>query len=234
MDNYQKVEQLVNKAGCSYEDAKAALEACGWDMLDAVISLEREGKVNKNIYGGGYAGEVGQTLVYIKETEGQKGTIKIEGNVFGGGEGITATVHERTKVEISLNINQTVEETLVDTESITEVSSGESACRVEKEEGYSYINGSVYGGGDLGQIGKGIIDTSNNTATISEEGRTEVKVENGYIGGSVFGGGNAAATGAAGVNDSVATVNIVGGTIYGNVYGGANTSIVYGRTQCKI
>ena len=47
MDNYQKVEQLVNKAGCSYEDAKAALEACGWDMLDAVISLEREGKVNK-------------------------------------------------------------------------------------------------------------------------------------------------------------------------------------------
>ena len=47
MDNYQKVEQLVNKAGCSYEDAKAALEACEWDMLDAVISLEREGKVNK-------------------------------------------------------------------------------------------------------------------------------------------------------------------------------------------
>ena len=47
MDNYQKVEQLVNKAGCSYEDAKVALEACGWDMLDAVISLEREGKVNK-------------------------------------------------------------------------------------------------------------------------------------------------------------------------------------------
>ena len=47
MDNYQKVEQLVNKAGCSYEDAKAALEGCGWDMLDAVISLEREGKINK-------------------------------------------------------------------------------------------------------------------------------------------------------------------------------------------
>ena len=47
MDNYQKVEQLVNKAGCTYEDAKAALEECGWDMLDAVISLEREGKVKK-------------------------------------------------------------------------------------------------------------------------------------------------------------------------------------------
>ena len=47
MDNYQKVEQLVNKAGCSYEEAKAALEACEWDMIDAIISLEREGKVKK-------------------------------------------------------------------------------------------------------------------------------------------------------------------------------------------
>ena len=47
MDNYQKVEQLVNKTGCSYEDAKAALEASGWDMLDAVIGLEREGKIAK-------------------------------------------------------------------------------------------------------------------------------------------------------------------------------------------
>ena len=47
MDNYQKVEQLVNKTGCSYEDAKKALENSGWDMLDAVIGLEREGKVNK-------------------------------------------------------------------------------------------------------------------------------------------------------------------------------------------
>lgn len=47
MDNYQKVEQLVNKAGCSYEEAKAALEACEWDMLDAVISLEKEGKIVK-------------------------------------------------------------------------------------------------------------------------------------------------------------------------------------------
>ena len=47
MDNYQKVEQLVSKAGCSYEDARAALEGCEWDMLDAVISLERDGKISK-------------------------------------------------------------------------------------------------------------------------------------------------------------------------------------------
>ena len=47
MENYQKVEQLVNKVGCSYEDAKTALEGCEWDMLDAVISLERDGKISK-------------------------------------------------------------------------------------------------------------------------------------------------------------------------------------------
>ena len=47
MDNYQKIEQIVNTTGCSFEDAKAALEACEWDMLDAVISLEKEGNVKK-------------------------------------------------------------------------------------------------------------------------------------------------------------------------------------------
>ena len=47
MDNYQKLEQLVSKTGCSYEDGKAALEGCGWDMIDAVISLEKEGKLRK-------------------------------------------------------------------------------------------------------------------------------------------------------------------------------------------
>ena len=47
MDNYQKLEQIVNKAGCSYEDAKAVLESCDWDMIDAIIILEKEGKVKR-------------------------------------------------------------------------------------------------------------------------------------------------------------------------------------------
>ena len=47
MDNFEKIEQLVNKAGCSYEDAKAALEGNGWDMIDAIIRLERDGKIKK-------------------------------------------------------------------------------------------------------------------------------------------------------------------------------------------
>ena len=45
MDNFEKVEKLVQKANVSYEDAKNALEEANGDMLDAMISLERQGKV---------------------------------------------------------------------------------------------------------------------------------------------------------------------------------------------
>lgn len=44
MDNFEKTEKLVEKTGTSFEEAKAALEACNWDMLDAVIYLEKQGK----------------------------------------------------------------------------------------------------------------------------------------------------------------------------------------------
>ena len=45
MDNFEKVEKLVQKANVSYEDAKQALEEANGDMLDAMIALEKQGKV---------------------------------------------------------------------------------------------------------------------------------------------------------------------------------------------
>lgn len=45
MENLKKVEKLREKANVSYEEAKAALEACDWDLLDAIVMLEAEGKV---------------------------------------------------------------------------------------------------------------------------------------------------------------------------------------------
>lgn len=45
MVNIDKVEKLREKANVSYEEACDALEECEWDMLDAIIKLEREGKV---------------------------------------------------------------------------------------------------------------------------------------------------------------------------------------------
>ena len=46
MDHYEMVETLRTKANVTYEEAKAALEASDWDMLDALVLLESEGKVN--------------------------------------------------------------------------------------------------------------------------------------------------------------------------------------------
>ena len=46
MDHYEMVESLRTKASVTYEEAKAALEASDWDMLDALVLLESEGKVN--------------------------------------------------------------------------------------------------------------------------------------------------------------------------------------------
>jgi len=42
MTNYEMTEKLSEKMGVTMEKAKEALEACGWDMLDASILLEQE------------------------------------------------------------------------------------------------------------------------------------------------------------------------------------------------
>ena len=44
MDNFEKVEKLREKANVSFEEAKAALEESNWDLLDAMIVLEKQGK----------------------------------------------------------------------------------------------------------------------------------------------------------------------------------------------
>lgn len=45
MDHFEMVEKLRDKANVTYEEAKAALEQSDWDMLDALVLLESEGKV---------------------------------------------------------------------------------------------------------------------------------------------------------------------------------------------
>lgn len=46
MEQLEKVEKLRQRANVSYEEAKGALVACNWDMLDAMVYLEKLGKVN--------------------------------------------------------------------------------------------------------------------------------------------------------------------------------------------
>ncbi|MDV4149598.1 ubiquitin [Clostridium sp. AL.422] len=45
MENSKLIEKLKNKANISYEEAKSALENNDWDILDAMLYLEREGKI---------------------------------------------------------------------------------------------------------------------------------------------------------------------------------------------
>ena len=46
MDNFEKVEKLRERANVSYEEAKAALEENNWDLLDAMVALEKNGKAD--------------------------------------------------------------------------------------------------------------------------------------------------------------------------------------------
>lgn len=111
----------------------------------------------------------------------------------------------------------------------------------------SSILGSIYGGGNAGVV-KGNTDVYISSSTIGEnvyaggngsaavvEGNTLATIDGTTnIGKNVFGGGNAAQTGLEANDNSVSTVNIAGATIGGNVYGGANTSKVYGNTVLNI
>ncbi|MBQ2691519.1 MAG: DUF4342 domain-containing protein [Clostridia bacterium] len=45
MDHLEKVEKLRAKANITYEEAKAVLEEAGGDLLDAMILLEKRGKI---------------------------------------------------------------------------------------------------------------------------------------------------------------------------------------------
>ena len=105
----------------------------------------------------------------------------------------------------------------------------------------------IYGGGKDGSVsGNSNVFISNSNisksvyaggkgATAVVEGNTILNIENQTnIGEHVFGGGNAAATGLESVNNSTSVVNIAGASIGKNVYGGANTSVVYGTVEVNI
>ncbi|NLA86281.1 MAG: ubiquitin [Clostridiales bacterium] len=60
MATLEQVEKLREKTGVSFEEAKAVLEECNDDLLDAIIYLERQGKVNAPAGGGYYSSQYTQ------------------------------------------------------------------------------------------------------------------------------------------------------------------------------
>lgn len=49
MEHMEMVEKLREKANITIEEAKAVLEKNNWDMLDAMIELERQGKIEDGV-----------------------------------------------------------------------------------------------------------------------------------------------------------------------------------------
>lgn len=47
MEHFELVEKLRQKANVSYEEARNALEENNWDLLDALVSLESQGKIHQ-------------------------------------------------------------------------------------------------------------------------------------------------------------------------------------------
>lgn len=143
------------------------------------------------------------------------------GNAFGGGRGQTATVTGNTSV--------TIED--------------------------STIKYNVYGGGDNGDIagntlvrltnatidsnafgaGNGIPDENHTKHIARVHGNSHIIVEGiTNVAKNVFGSGNAAKTGQENSTTAKSIVDISGGTIGKNVYGGANSSVVNGDTVTNI
>lgn len=111
----------------------------------------------------------------------------------------------------------------------------------------SNVINNIYGGGNHGIVTtnttvnvvngniKGSAYAGGNGSEAIVYGDTIINVQGtSTIGHSVFGGGNAAETGSSITNDSLAITNITGGTIYGNVYGGPNTSKIWGEVDLNL
>jgi len=69
MATLEQVEKLCAMANITYAEAKAALDAANGDLLDAIIYLEKQGKVQAPT-GGGYYSSV-KTMDVQTETSGE-------------------------------------------------------------------------------------------------------------------------------------------------------------------
>ena len=180
--------------------------------VTSTTNLQVHSGIINNLYGGGRQTNVDNTNVNIYD-----GTI---GNVYGGGD--TANVNHST------NLNMTGG--LISTNFYGGGNAGEVLENTNVYVSSGTITCSLYAGGN------GATATVYGNTNITISGNTIV----GYKGakapnyGSVFGGGKAATTGTQNSNASKAIVNIAGGYMYGNIYGGANTAAVYGQTEVNI
>lgn len=198
----------------------------GYQAETTNTNVSLAGGTITNGFGGGNAANVTNTSITLAGTDSENiyggsneqgtvnksyvfissGTVK---NVFGGNNAGGNTITAEVFID-----NSSAENVYGGgNEAIT---TGDTSVKLTN----AIITGSAYGGGN----GTAAVVTGN--SVISLEGTTN-------IAGDLFGGGNAAATGTESSESNV-EVYIAGGTIAGDVYGAANTSVVTGQTYVKV
>jgi len=189
-----------------------------------------------NLYGGGNKASVTNTSVEVNG-----GTIT---SLYGGGNEAVASAAETLVTGGTItNLYGGGNQAAVTTDTTLDVTGGIIVSNLYgggnqgAVNGNTFVNikdgtiyGSAYGGGN-GETATVKLNTNITVSGDTVVGTTSCTVLNTC---SVFGGGNAAVTGQESTNNSQAVVNIAGGLIYGNVYGGANTSKVYGEADVNI
>ena len=86
MEKLEKVEKLRERANVTYEEASAALEEAGGDLLDALVILEKQGKTaspNQSTYSTSYEEQKEYVRVEDQLIEAEH-TRKKEGHAFKG------------------------------------------------------------------------------------------------------------------------------------------------------
>jgi hypothetical protein len=232
------------------------------DVNDTTININKSTTVTKNVYGGcNQSGKVQNAKVNIATTGNDEDAIHIDGSVFGAGYGVnTVTINSKIVVDLQLTIRTVAEcngqSTITgpkdadieiteeaDSTQYNGVVSGQvnpsykwaTSTEGSTRDDYSgsYIKGSVYGGGDMGQVGAGQIVSGGSDATIETAGYTDVEIKRGHIEGSVFGGGSgepesgSTRTAYMGVVFGKCNVKLTCAVIEGNVYGGGDQSYTY-------
>lgn len=218
---------------------------------DTEVSIS--GSTANTVYGGGFGGKVTRnTLVTIDSSSVPVVTENDStygGNVYGGGQGVDATVSGNTSVDIT---SSTIG---------ASVYGGGDMGKVEGNTNISTtgttITSNIYGGGNNGDVsGKGTLNiNSSNSDTVygggksAKIGSTDVTVTNGSTVHDVFGGGQGS-TAVTETNTKVVidrsnvttktvtvedeegnpTTEIVGG----NVFGGGDSGNVTGNTSVEI
>ncbi len=178
----------------------------------ASTSVNVTGGVIGTIYGGGNEAQTGSATTTLGSCQAT--------DVYGGGNA----------AGVNLNTELTINSTTVN----NNIYGGGNEGVVNGNTKVYVHNGIIKGNAFAGGNGSSAIVYKNSEITI--DGASVIGTESSVApnGGCVFGSGNAASTGSSSTNNSKATVNLVGGKVYGNVYGGPKMAVVYGTTDTNI